>query len=122
MKTTPDGLTHLINMLVDVVNLQRKAQGTPGACCDVEVEYGFADEANRVTVKVYADVNVAAAPKPVTLEEPAWQGERELAPADVIAAEQALHDIGYGEGSAKEAAATVFQALGLRVPDRDTVG
>jgi hypothetical protein len=67
MKTTPEGLTHLVNMLVDVVNLQRKAQATPGAMCDVELRLA---ENSMVTVEFCAVANVAAA-----FEEPKWRSE-----------------------------------------------
>lgn len=56
MKTTPEGLTHLINMLVDVVNLQRKAQGTPYASCETWLD--LSDD--KAAVRFYADVDVAA--------------------------------------------------------------
>jgi hypothetical protein len=60
MKTTPDGLTHLINMLVDVVNLQRKALGTPNATCEVQLD--FAEVVNKVAVRLDADVDITAPP------------------------------------------------------------
>ena len=66
MKTTVEGLTHLINMLVDVVQLQRKAEGTPGATCDVDILF---EESGRVTVELVAVVDVSANPKPPTIAE-----------------------------------------------------
>jgi hypothetical protein len=63
MKTTPEGLTHLVNMLVDVVNLQRKAQGTPGAVCEVELDL----QAGACIVRVMADVDLQADTPKATL-------------------------------------------------------
>lgn len=80
MKTTPDGLTHLINMLVDVVNLQRKALATPDAMCDVELRLA---ENSMVTVELRAVAN-AAAPPPTTFSaennRPPTEGDVERVP------------------------------------------
>jgi hypothetical protein len=97
MKTTPDGLTHLINMLVDVVNLQRKAQGTPGACCEVELRLD--EEESRVSVHVYTEVYLSAQP-PTTLSADNNRGSGlKLTPVLSAAVRQSFLDIGCGEGA-----------------------
>lgn len=75
MKTTPEGLTHLVNMLVDVVNMQTKAQGTPGASCMVEV--GLQD--NRFVVRVIAETDLYVAAPTVTLSADNNRGSDEPA-------------------------------------------
>jgi hypothetical protein len=122
MKTTSEGLTHLVNMLVDVVNLQRKAEGTPGATCEVQI--GISE--GKATVRVDAVVDVAAPPPPVTLEQFGGIGDRMLTPAEIAAAEQALEYSGFrergledGDGhnvTAEQAAKLVLAAVGLGLP------
>lgn len=109
MKTTPEGLTHLVNMLVDVVNLQRKAQGTPGAYC--EVELGLNDE-GQATVSFYAQVD-AAAPPLTTLSAVGGDG---LSMRQIEGALQALRDIGYEDGAAREAVTAVMAGAKLEQP------
>jgi len=76
MKTTPEGLTHLVNMLADVVQLQRKAQGTPGACCEVELRLD--EEENRVSVHLYTEVYLTA-PPPLSADNNLRNGDGEPA-------------------------------------------
>jgi hypothetical protein len=83
MKTTPDGLTHLINMLVDVVNLQRKAQATPNACCEVELTLD--EEERRVAVHLFSEVYLDASSTTLSADN-----NRPL-----TAEEQALEDAGF---------------------------
>jgi hypothetical protein len=115
MKTTPEGLTHLVNMLVDVVNLQCKAQGTPGARCDVELD--FAEVVGKVAVKVLADVDVTA-----PLRAPlSADNTRTLTPAEIEAAEDALERSGYRVNgldevhgvTARQAVIEVLKEVGL---------
>lgn len=110
MKTTPEGLTHLINMLADVVNLQRKAQGTSEASCDVCMRLD--EDTGRMIVVLSAEVNVAAASG---LSADNNQGsERMLTPADLDAAEMALR---HSQGaSPRQAAQLALAAVGLGLP------
>lgn len=140
MKTTPDGLTHLINMLVDVANLQRKALATPGACCEVELSLNHGSE-TLVEVEVKAVVNMAAPPPPVTLEQfggiasplsaDNTQGpERMLSPSDIEAAADALETSGWRANgldevhgvTARQAAMLALAAVGLGHPGGEAVG
>jgi hypothetical protein len=82
MKTTPEGLTHLINMLLDVANLQRKARGTPGACCEVELRLD--EEESRVSVHVYTEVYLTAQPPATLSADNNRDSGRTATPADAI--------------------------------------
>jgi len=91
MKTTPEGLTHLVNMLADVVQLQRKAQGTPGACCEVELTLD--EEERRVAVHLFAEVYLDA---PTTLSaDNKWDAGKGLTPADL----DKMDELGLLDGS-----------------------
>lgn len=82
MKTTPEGLTHLINMLLDVANLQRKAQGTPGACCEVDLRLD--EEESRVSVHLYTEVYLTAKPPTLLSADNNQDSGRHPTPADAI--------------------------------------
>jgi hypothetical protein len=113
MKATPEGLTHLVNMLADVVNLQRKAQGTPGASCEVWLDV----TEGKATVRVDAVVDMAAEPPTVTLEQFGGKGDRMLTSADLDAAEMALR---HSQGATpRQAAKLALAAVGLGLPSGD---